>query len=233
MVLERCFWSSIPSFTSSPNFQILASYWQAWCPSSRKILFWQLVSTCDIQVIVKHKMQRREIMKYTSKNEQIWKQLQPTIIASSYRSGWLSSLVCKHICRHWQESRSREILEEKWFRFFSLAREKLIFMSRSPLDFQESEDKFLFLLSIVKTWKTFLCLFETYFSFSSRFSRFWRKISLSPLDFQDFGVTTSGTTTTAGWLLNYQFGPILFLLKMDFSLRGSSCVFKLHSIIAC
>ena len=55
--------------------------------------------------------------------------------------------------RHWQESRSREILEEKWFRFFSLAREKLIFMSRSPLDFQESEEKFLFLLSIFKTWK--------------------------------------------------------------------------------
>ena len=33
-------------------------YWRAlilWC---EKILFWQLVSTCDIQVIVKHKMQR-------------------------------------------------------------------------------------------------------------------------------------------------------------------------------
>ena len=83
--------------------------------------------------------------------------------------------------RHWQESRSREILEEKWLRFFSLAREKLIFMSRSTLDFQESEEKFLFLLSIFKTWKKFLFLlsifkiFETNFSFSSRFSRCWRK----------------------------------------------------------
>ena len=74
--------------------------------------------------------------------------------------------------RHWQESRSREILEEKWFRFFSLAREKLIFMSRSPLDFQDLKiislsflDPFLFLLSTFKILE---------------------KISLSPLDFQDF-----------------------------------------------
>ena len=64
--------------------------------------------------------------------------------------------------RHWRESRSREILEEKWLRFFSLAREKLIFMSRCTLDFQESEEKFLFLLSIFKTWKKFLFLLSIF-----------------------------------------------------------------------
>ena len=64
--------------------------------------------------------------------------------------------------RHWQESRSREILEEKWLRFFSLAREKLIFMSRSPLDFQESEKQFLFLLSIFKIWKKILFLLSIF-----------------------------------------------------------------------
>ena len=66
------------------------------------------------------------------------------------------------LTRHWQESRSREILEEKWLRFFSLAREKLIFMSRSTLDFQELEEKFLFLLSIFKTWKKFLFLLSIF-----------------------------------------------------------------------
>ena len=69
--------------------------------------------------------------------------------------------------------------------FLSRSREANFHVSFSSR-FQESEEKFLFLLSIVKTWKKFLCLFETYFSFSSRFSRFLRPISLSPLDFQDF-----------------------------------------------
>jgi hypothetical protein len=72
--------------------------------------------------------------------------------------------------RHWQESRSREILEEKWLRFSNLAREKLIFMSRSPPDFQESEEKFLCLLSIFKIflmniliidhWALYVTLFD-------------------------------------------------------------------------
>ena len=54
-------------------------------------------------------------------------------------------------------------------------------MSRSHLNFQELEEKFLFLLSIFKIWEKFLFLLsifkilETNFSFSSRFSRFWRK----------------------------------------------------------
>ena len=37
----------------------------------------------------------------------------------------------------WQESRSREILEEKLLLVFPLELEKWIFMSRSPLDFQD------------------------------------------------------------------------------------------------
>ena len=96
-------------------------------------------------------------------------------------------------------------------------------VSLSPLDFQDLK-KFLFLLL--------------------------RPISLSPLDFQDFGVTTSGTTTTAGWLLNYQnvrsvldsiipeceviqFGQILFLLKKDFFCEDHLVRFKRYSIIVC
>ena len=79
----------------------------------------------------------------------------------------------------WQESRSREILEEKLFLVSPLELEKWNFMSRSPLDFQDFEKSFLFLLSVLK-------IFVLNFSFSSRFSRFCRTISLSPLDFQDF-----------------------------------------------
>ena len=81
--------------------------------------------------------------------------------------------------RPWQESRSREILEEKLLLVFPLELEKWIFMSRSPLDFQDLEKTFLFLLSVHK-------IFVLNFSFSSRFSRFYRTISLSPLDFQNF-----------------------------------------------
>ena len=81
-------------------------------------------------------------------------------------------------CSPWQESRSREILEEKWFRVFSLELEKWIFVSRSPLDFQEFLEKFLFPLS-------FLEIFIWKFPFSSRLSRFLRRISLSLLDFRD------------------------------------------------
>ena len=61
--------------------------------------------------------------------------------------------------RHWQESRYREILEEKLPRFFSLARQDLIDLTWK---------KFLLLLSIFK-------IFWTNFSFFSRFSKFWRK----------------------------------------------------------
>ena len=68
-------------------------------------------------------------------------------------------------CWHWQESRSREILEEKWLTVFPLKLEKWIFISRSPLDFQDFEKKILFLLSFLKIL-------------------YWN--SLSPLDFQDF-----------------------------------------------
>ena len=80
--------------------------------------------------------------------------------------------------RHWQESRSREIFEEKLLKIFSLGSQKLIFMYRSPLDFQEMEEKFLFLLSIFKTQEKFFFLLsifkivETNFSVSCRFSRF-------------------------------------------------------------
>ena len=52
-------------------------------------------------------------------------------------------------------------------------------MSRSPLDFQDVEKTFLFLLS-------FFEIFILKFSFSSRFSRFCRTISLSPLNFSRF-----------------------------------------------
>ena len=51
-------------------------------------------------------------------------------------------------------------------------------MSRSPLDFQDFEKSFLFLLSVLK-------IFVLNFSFSSRFSRFCKTLSLSLLDFQD------------------------------------------------
>ena len=78
--------------------------------------------------------------------------------------------------RPWQESQSQEILNEKWLLVFSLELEKWIFMCPSPLDFQDFEKTFLFLLS-------FPGIFIMKFSFSSQFCR---TISLSPLDFQDF-----------------------------------------------
>ena len=74
--------------------------------------------------------------------------------------------------RPWQESRSRESLREKLLLVFSLQLEKWIFMSRSPLDFQEVEKTFLFLLS-------FFEIFILKFSFSSRFSRFSKQIIFS------------------------------------------------------
>ena len=74
-----------------------------------------------------------------------------------------TSWLCQN--RHWQESRSREILEEKWLTVFPLKLERWIFISRSPLDFQDFEKKILFLLSFLKIL-------------------YWN--SLSPLDFQDF-----------------------------------------------
>ena len=78
----------------------------------------------------------------------------------------------------WQESRSREILEEKLFLVSPLELEKWNFMSRSPLDFQDFDKSFLFLLSVLK-------IFVLNFSFSSRFSRFCKTLSLFLLDFQD------------------------------------------------
>ena len=74
-----------------------------------------------------------------------------------------TSWLCQN--RHWQEFRSREILEEKWLTVFPLKLERWIFISRSPLDFQDFEKKILFLLSFLKI-------------------SYWN--SLSPLDFQDF-----------------------------------------------
>ena len=50
-------------------------YWQALIFWRDKTLFWQLVGTsCDIQVIVKHKMQRRKYYEIHI-NEQIWKRV--------------------------------------------------------------------------------------------------------------------------------------------------------------
>ena len=66
--------------------------------------------------------------------------------------------------RPWQESRSQEILEKKWLIVSPLMPEKWSFISRSPLDFQDFEDRFLFLLSICEISKLRV-------SFSSRFSR--------------------------------------------------------------
>ena len=77
--------------------------------------------------------------------------------------------------RPWQESRSREILEEKWLTVFPLKLEKWIFISRSPLEFQDFENK----NSLSPLLSQDLLL---KFSFSSRFWRFWRQISLSPLN---------------------------------------------------
>ena len=57
-------------------------------------------------------------------------------------------------------------------------------MSRSPLDFQDFEKSFLFLLSVLK-------IFVLNFSFSSRFSRFCRTLSLCFLDFQDLNKSFS------------------------------------------
>ena len=55
---------------------------------------------------------------------------------------------------------------------FSLAHEKLIFMSRSPLDFKNRKKSFSFSSRLSRLEKNFsVCL---------------RPISLSPLDFQDF-----------------------------------------------
>ena len=84
----------------------------------------------------------------------------------------------KRPTRHWQESWSREILEEKLFLVSPLKLEKWTFMSRSPLDFQDFEKTFLFLLSVHK-------IFVLNFSFSSRLSRFcWTNFSSA--NFQDF-----------------------------------------------
>ena len=65
-------------------------------------------------------------------------------------------------------------------------------MSRSPLDFQESEKQFLFLLSIFKIWKKnslspldFQDFWDQFLFLLSIF-KILEKISLSPLDFQDF-----------------------------------------------
>ena len=97
---------------------------------------------------------------------------------------WLAcSLVCR-VCRRqaggslWQESRSREKSLEKWLICFTLGLENWICISLSLLDFQEFWNRILFLLSKFK-------IFKKNFSFSSRFMRFWRKKSLSLLDFQD------------------------------------------------
>ena len=56
------YWREAFGFSSSPNFQILTilavMVTQLMC-AAHKIFFWRLVSTCDIQVIVKHEMQKR------------------------------------------------------------------------------------------------------------------------------------------------------------------------------
>ena len=52
--------------------------------------------------------------------------------------GWRWQLCQIHIwSSHRQESWSQEILKEKWLRIFFLNLRKLIYMSRSPLDFQD------------------------------------------------------------------------------------------------
>ena len=79
---------------------------------------------------------------------------------------------------HWQESQSRENLEKKWVKFFSLELEKWFFISLFPLDFQDLEKKILFLFSIYEIFKKNLFHFSMFeilkknFSFSSRFMRF-------------------------------------------------------------
>ena len=80
--------------------------------------------------------------------------------------------------RPWQESRSREILEEKWLIVFSLELEKWIFVSRSPLDFQDFE----------KTSSQFTRFLYWTFTFFSRFSRICRTISHFPLNFKDLKI---------------------------------------------
>ena len=111
----------------------------------------------------------------------------------------------------WQESRSREILEEKLLLVFPLELEKWIFMSRSPLDFQDFEKLFLFPLSVHK-------IFVLNFSFSSRFSRFCKTISLSPLDFQDLQKNFSSSSRFSRFCRTLSLSPLDFQdLKKSFS----------------
>ena len=82
------------------------------------------------------------------------------------------------------ESLSAERKARVWLQTLtrvSILRNSRLWEALSPLDFQELEERFLFLLSICKTWKNILFLlsifkiFETNISFSCQFSRFWRK----------------------------------------------------------
>ena len=63
----------------------------------------------------------------------------PALLTSHCHLVTCLALPCYHCLwiRPWQESRSREILEEKLLLVFPLELEKWIFMSRSPLDFQD------------------------------------------------------------------------------------------------
>ena len=123
----------------------------------------------------------------------------------------LLALKMSPLASHWQESRSREILEEKLLLVFPLELEKWIFMSRSPLDFQDFEKTFLFPLSVHK-------IFVLNFSFSSRFSRFCKTISLSPLDFQDLQNNFSSSSRFSRFCRTLSLSPLDFQdLKKSFS----------------
>ena len=113
----------------------------------------------------------------------------------------LAHLVTELYTSHWQESQSRKISRRNYSLF-----------SRS---LKKNEFSFLFLFSIFKIFRkkfhfpSRFVRFLNPFSFSSWFSRFWRKISLSLLDWWDSETQISFSSRFSRYL-----EKILFLFSI-------------------